>query len=124
MSGQHCAGGRGEGGGDVLPRFGILENSPKTVKCVINFATDGRHTHSDGWPILMKWKYSVPVKHPVYQNEIVRLHTKSVSLVRVSNKISLRFMTDISYVWLPIMSNCSLANLRKTYALGFYKALV
>ena len=36
MSGQHCAGGRE----DVLPRFGILENSPKTVKCVINFATD------------------------------------------------------------------------------------
>ena len=28
------------GGGDVLPRFGILENSPKMVKCVINFATD------------------------------------------------------------------------------------
>ena len=28
------------GGGDVLPRFGILKNSPKTVKCVINFATD------------------------------------------------------------------------------------
>ena len=37
VSGQPCAGGRG---GDVLPRFGILENSPKTVKCVINFATD------------------------------------------------------------------------------------
>ena len=30
------------GGGDVLPRSGILENSPKTVKCVINFATDCR----------------------------------------------------------------------------------
>ena len=29
-------------GGDVLPRFGILENSPKTVKCVINFAADCR----------------------------------------------------------------------------------
>ena len=28
------------GGGDVLPRFGMLENSPKTVKCVINFETD------------------------------------------------------------------------------------
>ena len=28
------------GHGDVLPRFGILKNSPKTVKCVINFATD------------------------------------------------------------------------------------
>ena len=37
VSGQHCAGGRGWG--DVLPRFGILENSPKTIKCVINFAT-------------------------------------------------------------------------------------
>ena len=36
VSGQHCAG----GGGDVLPRFGMLENSPKTVKCVINFETD------------------------------------------------------------------------------------
>ena len=24
-------------------RFGILENSPKTVKCVINFATDCRN---------------------------------------------------------------------------------
>ena len=36
VSGQHCAGGRGE----VLPRFGMLENSPKTVKCVINFETD------------------------------------------------------------------------------------
>ena len=44
VSGQHCAGGRGRRGGggraEVLPRFGILENSPKTVKCVINFATD------------------------------------------------------------------------------------
>ena len=28
------------GGGDVLPGIGILENSPKTVKCVISFATD------------------------------------------------------------------------------------
>ena len=37
VSGQHCAGG---GGGGVLPRFGMLENSPKTVKCVINFETD------------------------------------------------------------------------------------
>ena len=36
VSGQHCAGGRGE----VLPRFGMLENSPKTVKCVITFETD------------------------------------------------------------------------------------
>ena len=37
VSGQHCAGGRG---GEVLPRFGMLENSPKTVKCVITFETD------------------------------------------------------------------------------------
>ena len=28
------------GGGEVLPRFGMLENSPKTVKCVITFETD------------------------------------------------------------------------------------
>ena len=28
------------GGGDVLPRIGILENSPKTVQYVISFATD------------------------------------------------------------------------------------
>ena len=28
------------GWGDVLPGIGILENSPKTVKCVISFATD------------------------------------------------------------------------------------
>ena len=38
VSGQHCAG----GGGEVFRRFGMLENSPKTVKCVINFATDCR----------------------------------------------------------------------------------
>ena len=30
------------GGGEVLPRFGMLENSPKTVKCVITFETDCR----------------------------------------------------------------------------------
>ena len=30
----------GGGGGGVLPRFGMLENSPKTVKCVITFETD------------------------------------------------------------------------------------
>ena len=30
------------GGGEVLPRFGMLENLPKTVKCVINFETDWR----------------------------------------------------------------------------------
>ena len=47
VSGQHCAGGRG----DVLPRFGILENSPKTVKCVINFATD--------------WSFALQPKHDV-----------------------------------------------------------
>ena len=43
VSGQHCAGERGGGGGgegEVLPRFGMLENSPKTVKCVITFETD------------------------------------------------------------------------------------
>ena len=28
------------GGGEVLPRFGVLENSQKTVKCVITFETD------------------------------------------------------------------------------------
>ena len=28
------------GGGEILPRFGMLENSPKTVKCVITFETD------------------------------------------------------------------------------------
>ena len=28
------------GGGEVLPRFGMLENSPKTFKCVITFETD------------------------------------------------------------------------------------
>ena len=28
------------GGGEVLPRFGMLETSPKTVKCVITFETD------------------------------------------------------------------------------------
>ena len=32
--------GGGGGGGGVLPRFGMLENSPKTVKCVITFETD------------------------------------------------------------------------------------
>ena len=32
------------GGGEVLPRFGMLENSPKTVKCVITFETDCRLT--------------------------------------------------------------------------------
>ena len=31
---------QGGGGGEVLPRFGMLENSPKTVKCVITFETD------------------------------------------------------------------------------------
>ena len=30
------------GGGEVLPRFGMLENSPKTVKCVITFEPDCR----------------------------------------------------------------------------------
>ena len=30
------------GGGEVLPRFGMLENSPKTAKCVITFETDCR----------------------------------------------------------------------------------
>ena len=34
------------GGGGVLPRFGMLENSPKTVKCVITFETDCRTTVS------------------------------------------------------------------------------
>ena len=33
------------GGGEVLPRFGMLENSPKTVKCVITFETDCRLKH-------------------------------------------------------------------------------
>ena len=36
------------GGGNVLPRFGILENPPGTVKCVINFATD--------WPKVTRLK--------------------------------------------------------------------
>ena len=31
---------QGWGGGGVLPRFGMLENSPKTVKCVITFEID------------------------------------------------------------------------------------
>ena len=34
------------GGGEVLPRFGMLENSPKTVKCVITFETDCSHMNS------------------------------------------------------------------------------
>ena len=38
VSGQHCVG----GGGYVLPGIGILENSPRTVKCLISFATDCR----------------------------------------------------------------------------------
>ena len=28
------------GGGEVLPSFGMLENSPKPVKCVMTFETD------------------------------------------------------------------------------------
>ena len=39
VSGQHCAGGRG----DVLPGIGIFEQfAKKTVKCLIIFATDCR----------------------------------------------------------------------------------
>ena len=41
------------GGGEVLPRFGMLENSPKTVKCVITFETDCSHNFATVTEVLV-----------------------------------------------------------------------
>ena len=67
VSGQHCTGGRG----DVKPRFGILENSPKTVKCVINFATDCSCTQQNHG----RDAYSVRKKRDSFSTHL-ELHTR------------------------------------------------